>query len=122
VGGILANASQPADFILDNLRIQVNLFDIAVASDVEPFLFLGSSCMCPRLAQQPINEDALLTGPPEETNESFVVAKLTGIAHLVLIRRQHYRPYICAMPTNVYGPGDNFDLQPADAVHRISPY
>jgi GDP-L-fucose synthase len=111
VGGILANASQPANFISDNLRIQVNLFDSAVTSGVERFLFLGSSCIYPKLAQQPIPENALYTGPLEETNESYAVAKLAGIAQLVAIRRQHHRPYICAMPPNLYGPDDNFNLQ-----------
>ena len=111
VGGIVANATQPADFISDNLRIQVNLFDSAVASGVERFLFLGSNCIYPKLAQQPIGEDALFTGPLEQTNESFSVAKLAGIAQLVAIRRQHHRPYICAIPANIYGPGDNFDLR-----------
>jgi len=111
VGGIAANASRPADFISDNLRIQVNLFDAAVVSGVERFLFLGSSCVYPKLAKQPIREDALFTGPLEETNESYAVAKLAGIAQVVSIRRQHGLPYISAMPTNIFGPGDNFDPQ-----------
>jgi GDP-L-fucose synthase len=109
VGGIGANASRPVEFISDNLRIQVNLLDSAVANGVGRFLFLGSSCAYPRVAQQPIREDALLTGPLEVTNESYAVAKLAGIAHLVAIRRQYRLPYICAMPTNIYGPDDNFD-------------
>jgi GDP-L-fucose synthase len=109
VGGIEANASRPAEFISDNLRIQVNLFDSAVASGTERLLFLGSSCIYPKFARQPIQEGELLTGPLEETNQSFAVAKLAGIAQLVAIRRQHHRRYICAMPTNVYGPGDNLD-------------
>ena len=109
VGGIAANASRPAEFISDNLRIQINLFDSAVANGVERFLFLGSSCVYPKLVQQPIREDALFTGRLEETNESYAVAKLAGIAHLVAIRREHGLPYICAMPTNLYGPGDNFN-------------
>jgi len=109
VGGIAANASRPAEFISDNLRIQVNLLDSSVANGVERFLFLGSSCIYPKLAQQPISEDALSTGPLEETNQSYAVAKLAGIAHLVAIRRQDRLPYICAIPTSIYGPGDNFD-------------
>ena len=109
VGGIAANAGRPAEFISDNLRIQVNLFDSAVASGVDRFLFLGSSCAYPRLAPQPIREDALFTGPPEDTNQGFAIAKLAGIAQLVAIRREHSLPYICAMPTNLYGPGDNFN-------------
>lgn len=108
VGGIAANASRPADFFSDNLRIQVNLLDGAVASGVARFLFLGSSCIYPKLAEQPIREDALLTGPLEETNDGFAMAKLAGVAHLSAIRRQHDLPFICAMPTSLYGPGDNF--------------
>jgi GDP-L-fucose synthase len=111
VGGIAANARRPAEFISDNLKIQVNLFDGAVASGVERFLFLGSSCIYPKFAEQPIREDALFTGPLEETNEAYAVAKLAGIAQLVAIRRQHGLPYICALPTNLYGPGDNFSTR-----------
>ena len=110
VGGIAANASRPADFLSDNLRIQVNLLDSAVANGVERFLFLGSSCIYPKFTQQPIAEDSMLTGALEETNEGFAMAKLAGITHLAAIRRQHGLPYICAMPTNLYGPGDNFNL------------
>jgi GDP-L-fucose synthase len=111
VGGIAANASRPADFFSDNVRIQVNLFDSAVANGVERFLFLGSSCIYPKLAEQPIREDALLTGPLEGTNEGFAMAKLAGVTQLAAIRRQHGLPYICAMPTNLYGPGDNFNTR-----------
>jgi GDP-L-fucose synthase len=109
VGGIAANVSRPAEFISDNLRIQVNLFDSAVASGVDRFLFLGSSCAYPGLAPQPIREDALFTGPPDDTNQGFAVAKLAGIAQLVAIRREHRLPYVCAMPPNLYGPCDNFN-------------
>lgn len=111
VGGIAANAARPTEFISDNVKIQVNLLDCAVASGVERFLFLGSSCVYPKFAEQPIREDALLTGPLEETNLSYAVAKLAGIAHVQAIRRQHHLPYITVMPTNLYGPGDNFDLE-----------
>ena len=111
VGGIAANASRPANFFSDNVRIQVNLFDSAVANGVERFLFLGSSCIYPKLAEQPIREDALLTGPLEETNEGFAMAKLAGVGQLAAIRRQYGLPYICAMPTNLYGPGDNFNTR-----------
>ena len=110
VGGIGANSSRPAAFLSDNLRIQVNLFDSAVANDVDRFLFLGSSCAYPKDAKQPIRENALFSGPAEETNQSFAAAKLAGIAQLVAIRREHSLPYICVMPTNLYGPGDNFNL------------
>jgi GDP-L-fucose synthase len=108
VGGISANASRPADFFSDNLRIQVNLLDGAVANGVERFLFLGSSCIYPKFAAQPIREDSLLTGHLEQTNEGFAMAKLAGIGHVTAIRRQYELPYISALPTNLYGPGDNF--------------
>jgi GDP-L-fucose synthase len=132
VGGIGANSSRPADFITDNLRIQINLLDSAVAHGVPRFLFLGSSCICPKFAAQPIAETALLTGALEETNAAYAMAKLAGIAHVTAIRRQHGLAYICAMPTNLYGPGDNFSLNnghvvPAmirrfhDAVRRGAP-
>ena len=111
VGGIAANASRPADFLSDNLRIQVNLLDGAVANGVERLLFLGSSCIYPKAAEQPIREDALLTGALEQTNEGFAMAKLAGVKHVAAIRRQHGLPYICAMPTNLYGPGDNFAIR-----------
>lgn len=117
VGGIAANSSRPAEFISDNLRIQVNLLDSSLATGVSRFLFLGSSCIYPKFAAQPIREDALLTGPLEPTNEAFAAAKIAGIAHVASIRRQHHLPYISAMVTNIYGPGDNFD--PIDS-HVIS--
>jgi GDP-L-fucose synthase len=109
VGGIAANSSQPAEFISDNLRIQVNLLDSSVATGVSRFLFLGSSCVYPKFAAQPISEDALLTGPFEPTNEAYAAAKIAGLAQVTAIRRQHHLPYISAMPTNMHGPGDNFD-------------
>lgn len=108
VGGIAANAARPAEFISDNLRIQVNLLDNAMAHGVERLLFFGSSCIYPKYADQPIRESSLLTGVLEQTNESYAIAKLAGIAHLRAIRQQYRLPYITAMPTNVYGPGDNF--------------
>jgi GDP-L-fucose synthase len=109
VGGIAYNASRQADFFSDNLRIQVNVLDSAVAAGVKSCLFLGSGCIYPKLAEQPIREDSLLTGPLEETNQGFAMAKLAGAAHVVAIRRQYGLPYICAMPANLYGPGDNFN-------------
>jgi len=111
VGGIVANASRPANFFSDNVRIQVNLFDSAVAHDVQRLLFLGSSCIYPKYAAQPISEDALFTGPLETTNEAYAIAKLAGVGHLAAIRRQFGLPYICAMATNLYGPNDNFSPQ-----------
>jgi len=110
VGGILANDTYPADFLFDNLMIEANLIDAAHRNDVGRFLFLGSSCIYPKLAPQPIPEDALLTGPLEPTNEWYAIAKVAGIKLAQAYRRQHGRDYISAMPTNLYGPGDNFDL------------
>jgi GDP-L-fucose synthase len=109
VGGILANSTYPADFLSDNLRIQVNLLDAAAEHDVERVLFLGSSCIYPRNAPQPLTEDSLLTGPLEPTNDAYAIAKIAGIMHVQAMRRQHDRHWISAMPTNLYGPGDNFD-------------
>jgi GDP-L-fucose synthase len=110
VGGILANDTAPADFISDNLRIQTNLIDAARESGVARLLFLGSSCIYPKLAEQPIREDSLLTGPLEPTNAAYAVAKIAGIAHVQAVRRQYGCSFVSAMPTNLYGPGDNFDL------------
>ncbi|MFI5677340.1 GDP-L-fucose synthase family protein [Streptomyces cellulosae] len=108
VGGIRDNATRPTEFVSDNLRIQVNVMDAALRHGVERLLFLGSSCIYPRLAAQPIREEALLTGPLEETNEAYAIAKIAGIMQVRAVRRQHGLPWICAMPTNLYGPGDNF--------------
>ncbi len=109
VGGILANATEPVDFLSDNLRIQVNVLDAALATGVDRLLFLGSSCIYPKLAPQPIREDALLTGPLEPTNDAYAIAKIAGILHVQAARRQHGVRWISAMPTNLYGPGDTFD-------------
>ncbi|WP_104135605.1 MULTISPECIES: GDP-L-fucose synthase [unclassified Cryobacterium] len=108
VGGILANDSFPVDFLSDNLRIQVNVLDAALKYDVKRLLFLGSSCIYPRLAQQPIREDSLLTGHLEPTNDAYAIAKIAGILQIQAVRRQYGLPWISAMPTNLYGPGDNF--------------
>lgn len=108
VGGILANSTQPADFLSDNLQVQVNLLDAARALEVPRFLFLGSSCIYPKFAAQPIREDAMLTGHLEPTNDAYAIAKIAGILHVQAIRRQDGLPYVSAMPTNLYGPGDNF--------------
>ncbi len=110
VGGILANDTYPADFLFDNLAIAANVIEAAHRADVNRLLFLGSSCIYPKLADQPIVEEALLTGPLEPTNEWYAVAKIAGIKLCQAYRRQHGRDYISAMPTNLYGPGDNFDL------------
>ena len=111
VGGIMANNTYPADFLSDNLRIQVNVMDAAKEHGVERLLFLGSSCIYPRLADQPIHESSLLTGPLEPTNDAYAIAKIAGILQVQANRRQHGRHWISAMPTNLYGPGDNFDPQ-----------
>jgi GDP-L-fucose synthase len=109
VGGIWANATYPAQFLSDNLRIQTTVLDAAAEHGVRRLLFLGSSCIYPRLAPQPIPESALLTGPLESTNDAYAIAKIAGIVHVQALRRQYGLPYISAMPTNLYGPGDNFD-------------
>jgi GDP-L-fucose synthase len=108
VGGILANSTYPVDFLSDNLRIQVNVLDAALKYGVERLLFLGSSCIYPRLAPQPIHEDTLLTGHLEPTNDAYAIAKIAGILQIQAVRRQYGLPWISAMPTNLYGPGDNF--------------
>ncbi|MFC5931753.1 GDP-L-fucose synthase [Cryobacterium melibiosiphilum] len=108
VGGILANNTYPVDFLSDNLRIQVNVLDAALKYGVERLLFLGSSCIYPRLADQPIREDSLLTGHLEPTNDAYAIAKIAGILQIQAVRRQYGLPWISAMPTNLYGPGDNF--------------
>jgi GDP-L-fucose synthase len=108
VGGILANNTFPVDFLSDNLRIQVNVLDAAREHGVRRLLFLGSSCIYPKFALQPIKEEYLLTGPLEPTNEAYAIAKITGIMQVQAVRRQYGLPWISAMPTNLYGPGDNF--------------
>lgn len=108
VGGIMANNTYPADFLSENLQIQVNLLDAAVAARVPRLLFLGSSCIYPKLSPQPIPESALLTGPLEPTNDAYAIAKIAGILQVQAVRRQYCLPWISAMPTNLYGPGDNF--------------
>lgn len=108
VGGILANSTYPVDFLSDNLRIQVNVLDAALKHGVERLLFLGSSCIYPKYADQPIREEDLLTGHLESTNDAYAIAKIAGIMQIQAIRRQYGLPWISAMPTNLYGPGDNF--------------
>jgi len=108
VGGILANNTYPADFISENLRMQVNVLDAAARRGVTRLLFLGSSCIYPKMAPQPIREDSRLTGPLEETNDAYAIAKIAGVLQVQALRRQHGVRFISAMPTNLYGPGDNF--------------
>ena len=109
VGGILANNTRPAEFIYDNLAIESNVIEAARHCGVEKLLFLGSSCIYPRLAPQPMTEEALLTGPLEPTNQWYAVAKIAGMMLCQAYRRQYGCDFICAMPTNLYGPGDNYD-------------
>ncbi len=119
VGGILANDRYPADFIYDNLIIEANLIEAAFREGVEKLLFLGSSCIYPKFAPQPIREDALLTGPLEPTNEWYAIAKIAGLKMCEAFRRQHGADFISAMPTNLYGPGDNFDLSSSHVIPAI---
>ncbi|WP_374977028.1 GDP-L-fucose synthase family protein [Microbacterium trichothecenolyticum] len=111
VGGILANSTYPVDFLSDNLRIQSNVLDAALANRVERVAFLGSSCIYPKFAEQPIREDSLLTGRLEPTNDAYAIAKIAGILNIQAVRRQYGLPWISAMPTNLYGPNDNFSPQ-----------
>jgi GDP-L-fucose synthase len=119
VGGILANSSYPADFLSDNLRIQVNLLDAARAFRVPRLLFLGSSCIYPKYATQPISEDSLLTGPLEPTNDAYAIAKISGVLQVQALRRQDGLAYISAMPTNLYGPHDNFDPESSHVLPAL---
>jgi GDP-L-fucose synthase len=119
VGGILANASRPVDFLYDNLMIQSNIIHAAHENDVERVLFLGSSCIYPKLAPQPIREDSLLTGPLEPTNEWYAIAKISGIKLIQAYREQYGRDWISAMPTNLYGPGDNYDLNSSHVLPAL---
>ena len=119
VGGILANAQYPADFLSDNIRIQVNVLDAAQATGVSRLLFLGSSCIYPKFAEQPIRESSLLTGPLEPTNEAYAIAKIAGVLQVQALRRQYGCSFISAMPTNLYGPGDNFDLHTAHVLPAL---
>lgn len=119
VGGILANSSYPAEFIYDNLAIQLNVIDAAYQSGVKKLEFLGSSCIYPKFAEQPIREDSLLTGALEPTNEWYAVAKIAGIKQCQAYRQQYGFPAISLMPTNLYGPGDNFDLNSSHVLPAL---
>lgn len=119
VGGIMANSTHPVEFLNDNLRIQTNIFEAAHAADVERLLFLGSSCIYPKNASQPISEESLLTGPLEATNQAYALAKITGIEAVQAYRQQHRRKWISAMPTNLYGPADNFDLDTSHVLPAL---
>lgn len=119
VGGILANDSFPSDFLYDNIMIEANVIEASHRCDVEKLLFLGSSCIYPKFAPQPITEDSLLTGPLEPTNEWYAVAKIAGIKLCQSYRRQHGRDFISVMPTNLYGPGDNFDIKSSHVLPAL---
>ena len=119
VGGILANATYPADFLSHNLQIQLNVIDAAVEHGCGHLLFLGSSCIYPKHAPQPIREDSLLTGHLEPTNDAYAIAKIAGVLHVQAVRRQYGLPYISAMPTNLYGPGDNFNLETSHVLPAL---
>ncbi len=111
VGGILANSSFPYAFLMDNMLIQNNLIKAAHELDIQKFIFLGSSCIYPKLAPQPLKEEFLLTGPLEASNEWYAIAKISGVKLIEAIRKQYHRDYVSLMPTNLYGPGDNYDLE-----------
>jgi GDP-L-fucose synthase len=119
VGGIVANNTRPADFLEDNLTIATNVIHAAAANGVEKLLFLGSSCIYPKFAEQPIKEDQLLTGPLEPTNEWYAIAKIAGLMLVRACRRQHGCDFISAMPTNLYGPQDNFDLTSSHVIPAL---
>jgi len=111
VGGIVANNTYPVEFLSENIQIQTNVIDAALATDVDRLLFLGSSCIYPKFAPQPIREDALHTGYLEHTNDAYAIAKIAGIMHIQAVRREYGKAWISAMPTNLYGPNDNFNPQ-----------
>src|SRR5580698_505456 len=119
VGGILANDSFPAEFLHDNLQIQTNVIDAAFRHGTRKLLFLGSSCIYPKHAPQPMPEECLLTGPLEPTNEWYAIAKIAGLKMCQAYRRQYGFDAICAMPTNLYGPGDNFDLRTSHVLPAL---
>ena len=119
VGGIHANNTRPAEFIYENLAIQTNIIDAAYRNGVKKLMFLGSSCIYPRMAPQPIREDSLLTGPLEPTNEWYAIAKIAGMKMAEAYRRQYGCDFISAMPCNLYGPGDNYDLEQSHVVGAL---
>ena len=119
VGGIIANNCYPADFISDNIAIQHNIISAAHASDVRRLLFLGSSCIYPKFSEQPIRESCLLTGALEPTNEPYAIAKIAGIKTCESFNRQHQRDYRCVMPTNLFGPGDNFHTENSHVIPAL---
>jgi len=119
VGGIGANNSKPVEFLSDNLRIQNNLMQAAFEAEVEKFVFLGSSCIYPRDCAQPIKEEFLMTGPLEQTNSAYAIAKISGIEMINSYRKEYELPWISLMPTNLYGPGDNFNLEDSHVLPAL---
>jgi GDP-L-fucose synthase len=119
VGGIVANNNFPVEFLSENVQVQTNLMDAAHKFDVEHLVFLGSSCIYPKFAPQPISEDLLLTGPLEETNEAYAIAKIAGVKLVQAYRKEFGRKWTSAMPTNLYGPGDNFDPQSSHVLPAL---
>ena len=119
VGGIVANDTSPVEFLTENLRIQTNIMEAAHAVDVDRLLFLGSSCIYPREAAQPMTPDMLMAGPLEPTNDAYAIAKLAGITAVRSYRRQHGRRWISCLPTNLYGPGDDFDPQTSHVLPAL---
>tara|TARA_B110000908_G_C10126579_1_gene390176 strand:+ start:21 stop:941 length:921 start_codon:yes stop_codon:yes gene_type:complete len=119
VGGILENSQKPYEFLMDNMLIQNNLIKTAHELNIEKFIFLGSSCIYPKMAPQPLKEEYLLTGPLEETNQWYAIAKISGVKLIEALREQYNRDYISLMPTNLYGPGDNYDLETSHVLPAI---
>ena len=119
VGGIVANSNFPVEFLSENVQVQTNLMDAAHKFNVENLVFLGSSCIYPKFAKQPISEDSLLTGPLEETNEAYAIAKIAGVKLIQAYRKEFRRKWTSAMPTNLYGPGDNFDPQTSHVLPAL---
>ena len=119
VGGIVANNNFPVEFLSENVQVQTNLMDAAHKFNVEHLVFLGSSCIYPKFAPQPISEDSLLTGPLEETNEAYAIAKIAGVKLVQAYRKEFGRKWTSAMPTNLYGPGDNFDPQSSHVLPAL---
>ena len=119
VGGIYANSTRPVEFLSHNLQIETNLMDAAHGAKIKRLLFLGSSCVYPKLARQPIKEEYLLTGELEKTNEAYAISKISGLKLIQAYRRQYGHRWISAMPTNIYGPGDNFDLETSHVLPAL---
>jgi GDP-L-fucose synthase len=119
VGGILANSNYPYEFLMDNMLIQNNLIKAAHELNIQKFIFLGSSCIYPKMASQPLKEEYLLTGPLEETNQWYAIAKISGVKLIEALREQYNRDYVSLMPTNLYGPGDNYDLKSSHVLPAL---